>query len=114
MATPPRPPRASTQPRLLHQISQPQSIGSMYGMARSVRLFPQMFSPHSLASPAAHGINGAQQMPSAEDLASSSRGRESLLPVSSPSPYQGVLNDGSVHAHEALARPESSELGADP
>ena len=111
MATPPRLPRASTQPRLLHQTSQPQSIGSMYGMARSMRLFPQMFSPHSLASPAAHGIN--EQMPSAEDLASSSRGRESLLPVSSPSPQQGILTDGSVHAHEAIARPESSELGAD-
>ena len=113
MATPPRPPRASTQPQLLHQTSQPQSIGSMYGMARSMRLFPQMFSPHSLASPAARGIDGARQMPSAEDLASSSRDRESLLPVSSPSPQQEILNDGSVHAHEAITRPESSELGTD-
>ena len=103
MATPPRPPRAPTQPRPLHHTSQPQSIGSMYGMARSMRRFPQMFSPHSLASPAAHGM-GAQQMPSAEDLASSSTGRESLLPVSSPSPQQGILNDSSVHAQETIAR----------
>eukprot|EP00891_Asterochloris_glomerata_P001144 jgi/Astpho2/1144/Aster-07690 len=91
---------------------QPQSIGSMYGMARSMRLFPQMFSPHSLASPAAHGM-GAQQMPSAEDLASSSTGRESLLPVSSPSPQQGILNDSSVHAQETIARQKSSEVDAD-
>lgn len=64
----------------------PQSIGSMPFLARSVRLFPHMFSPHSLASPPMDGAHLAS--PSDEDYASSVHQRQ-RWPGTTPSQHPG-------------------------
>ncbi|DBB07830.1 TPA: hypothetical protein ACH3X3_009239 [Trebouxia sp. C0006] len=65
----------------------PQSIGSMPFLARSVRLFPHMFSPHSLASPPMDGA----YMSSDEDYASSVNQRQRWPGTT---PHQGGLMRG--------------------
>ena len=64
----------------------PQSIGSMPFLARSVRLFPHMFSPHSLASPPMDGAHLAS--PSDEDYASSVH-QQQRWPGTTPSQHPG-------------------------
>lgn len=65
----------------------PQSIGSMPFLARSVRLFPHMFSPHSLASPPMDGA----YMGNDEDYASSVNQRQRWPGTT---PHQGGLMRG--------------------
>lgn len=93
-ATARRPPSAPVRRPAL-----PQSIGSMPFLPRSVRLFPHMFSPHSLASPPLHGVG--QVSPNDEDLASSVNQRQ-RWPGNTP----------SLHSGGVLRAPNRESLGA--
>lgn len=69
----------------------PQSIqGSMYTLARSMRLFPTALSPHSLTSPA----------PLYAGLRYEASSGEPVLPTSSPSPSHASLARRSVDEEE--------------
>ncbi|CAL5225386.1 g8193 [Coccomyxa viridis] len=57
--------------RNIRTMAKPRSIsGSLYTMARSMRLFPTALSPHSLASPATHGLGEARIHPSSSSMLS--------------------------------------------
>ena len=93
-ATARRPPSAPVR-----RPTQPQSIGSMPFLPRSVRLFPHMFSPRSLASPPLGEVGALS--PSDEDLASSVNQRQ-RWPGTTP----------SLHSGNLLRGPNRESLGA--
>ena len=85
----------------------PQSIGSMPFLARSVRLFPHMFSPHSLASPPLDGAYHATL--NDEELASSVNQRQ-RWPGTTPNLHSGgVLRPSDRHS-SGTAAPAHSDV----
>ncbi|KAK9801947.1 hypothetical protein WJX73_008800 [Symbiochloris irregularis] len=101
------PSRQSSQPlhasigRPARSSAEPQTIaGSMYTMARSMRLFPSALSPHSLTSPAP-GYSALRYEPS-------NGGADPVLPTSSPSPSHN-LDD--LDEEEGVPRPRLPPRG---
>lgn len=82
----------------------PQSIGSMPCLARSVRLFPHMFSPHSLASPPLDGVYQASLTDEDPDLGSSVDQRQ-RWPGTTPSLHPGGVLRVPNHGNAGTAAP---------
>ena len=106
-----------TGPSSVRRAALPQSIGSMPFLARSVRLFPNMFSPHSLASPPTGGRYNTSL--SDEDFASSVNQRQrwpGTTPASHPRGIMqtpGQANGTANSAHNHLSRQDSDQTDAE-
>ncbi|BDA40609.1 Solute carrier family 35 member F6 [Coccomyxa sp. Obi] len=68
--------------RQIRGMAKPRSIaGSMYTLARSMRIFPTALSPHSLASPAVHGLGEERVYPSYSSLLSETPDNMAVAPL---------------------------------
>ena len=98
------PPRPSSAP-VRRPSALPQSITSMPFIPRSVRLFPHMFSPHSLASPPASTVWA--DSPGSEAFGPAAR-RSNIWPGTTPNTH-GTLDGASVRGGHVPGPPLSRQ-----